>query len=276
MKVDQDYQNTLQQLKNFYFPNGKNALGKIIAFSCLLGTSKSSPIEPEGFTPMRYVSSCETQIHSLYLMTTKKIPEILAISCFESDDGDELPSIDWVLSTRATTPSTMTLSQTANTSSTMTLPTPPNHQAARAETPRSQQTTTVPTSNTQLTPTAQTLHSYQTSMVQNPHSPQTHTAQTSHNHQTLTTLNTATTATPQTPQTRSSTFTVNADTPTVLFQLPSDYRTCSVCADREIDSILVPCFHSLCFMCGLHFKENTEACPMCRRNIEEVKSIYFN
>ncbi|XP_076106716.1 uncharacterized protein LOC143075242 isoform X2 [Mytilus galloprovincialis] len=73
----------------------------------------------------------------------------------------------------------------------------------------------------------------------------------------------------------SSNILVHAGTPTVTMQLPNTARKCIICADREIDAVIQPCFHSLCLVCGLQIQEHGRKCPICRGNIENVRSIFY-
>ncbi|CAC5405430.1 NEUR [Mytilus coruscus] len=82
-------------------------------------------------------------------------------------------------------------------------------------------------------------------------------------------------STPITQTSSTSNILVHAGTPTVTIQIPNTARKCIICTDREIDAVIQPCFHSLCLVCGLQIEEHGKKCPICRGQIESVRSIYY-
>ena len=49
----------------------------------------------------------------------------------------------------------------------------------------------------------------------------------------------------------------------------NDESTCHIFSDKKKDSVLIPCGHTFCYPCSLHFFVNKEPCPMCRKNIDK-------
>lgn len=54
-----------------------------------------------------------------------------------------------------------------------------------------------------------------------------------------------------------------------------DDRTCCLCADRKISTVIFPCKHScLCCKCGISIAKSKTACPMCRKEITSIFKIF--
>ena len=52
-----------------------------------------------------------------------------------------------------------------------------------------------------------------------------------------------------------------------------DSRLCKICMDQEVSQLLIPCNHVVCCNnCIIKIQE----CPICRKNIEDSKMIYFS
>lgn len=50
---------------------------------------------------------------------------------------------------------------------------------------------------------------------------------------------------------------------------------CTVCYEREVNSVLYKCGHvCMCFECAIHVKEKGALCPICRQTIYDVIKIY--
>lgn len=50
---------------------------------------------------------------------------------------------------------------------------------------------------------------------------------------------------------------------------------CTVCYEREVNSVLYKCGHvCMCFECAIHVKEKGALCPICRQTIHDVIKIY--
>ena len=43
-----------------------------------------------------------------------------------------------------------------------------------------------------------------------------------------------------------------------------DDGICSICFTNEIDTIILPCGHTMCYECALHWYQNSIECPFCR------------
>lgn len=192
-----DYDSCLHRMEDLYFKNGKSLKGKLSQMHTKLGSSRGE-LPHEGFSPKGFYDESGNQKAKLYLLTKNKIPDLLALTCSESDEEENENPLPSIFPPKESKPNTNAISST----------------------------------------------------IVSPAIPSTNTPST-------------------------STFTVHADTPTVTMQLPNSYRICTICMDREVDAVILPCVHSFCFTCGLHLKENFQPCPMCRSIISDVKSIYF-
>ncbi|XP_033096222.1 uncharacterized protein LOC117100557 [Anneissia japonica] len=64
----------------------------------------------------------------------------------------------------------------------------------------------------------------------------------------------------------------NSGTPTVTFKL--NMKSCHICCDRDINSFLLPCGHTMCLPCATHLQINQEDCPFCKEIIQSVKPLY--
>ncbi|KAJ8042512.1 hypothetical protein HOLleu_13581 [Holothuria leucospilota] len=62
-------------------------------------------------------------------------------------------------------------------------------------------------------------------------------------------------------------------TPSVSFKKRT--MSCGICVDREKDSFLVPCGHTMCAPCAVFF-ENMEvsSCPYCKASVERVGRLF--
>ena len=47
---------------------------------------------------------------------------------------------------------------------------------------------------------------------------------------------------------------------------------CKVCMTHDVNACLVPCGHTLCLQCALHFED--KACPICRRHVALVVQTF--
>ncbi|CAG2204659.1 NEUR [Mytilus edulis] len=55
----------------------------------------------------------------------------------------------------------------------------------------------------------------------------------------------------------------------------NDISECTVCYEREVNSVLYKCGHvCMCFECAIHVKEKGALCPICRQTILDVIKIY--
>lgn len=53
----------------------------------------------------------------------------------------------------------------------------------------------------------------------------------------------------------------------------NDSKLCKICCDNEMNAILFPCMHIIaCVTCAF----SLDSCPVCRKQISEVKRIYFS
>ena len=52
---------------------------------------------------------------------------------------------------------------------------------------------------------------------------------------------------------------------------------CSVCMKNSIDTVIIPCNHAcMCRSCANRVKNTTGLCPICRRKIERIGTIFLN
>ena len=52
---------------------------------------------------------------------------------------------------------------------------------------------------------------------------------------------------------------------------------CSVCMKKSIDTVIIPCNHAcMCRSCANRVKNTTGKCPICRRQIERIGTIFLN
>ncbi|GFO03795.1 fatty acid oxidation complex subunit alpha [Plakobranchus ocellatus] len=58
--------------------------------------------------------------------------------------------------------------------------------------------------------------------------------------------------------------------------IPSDLdRDCAICMERVRDCLLQPCHHMVtCFPCGQMLQDRRDACPICRKNIEQTIKVF--
>lgn len=55
----------------------------------------------------------------------------------------------------------------------------------------------------------------------------------------------------------------------------SEISECTVCYEREVNSVLYKCGHvCMCFECAIQVKEKGSLCPICRQTIHDVIKIY--
>ncbi|KAI8521125.1 hypothetical protein Bbelb_008790 [Branchiostoma belcheri] len=54
---------------------------------------------------------------------------------------------------------------------------------------------------------------------------------------------------------------------------PPRPETCDICCDRPQDSLLSPCGHPICAVCGWAENDRSGTCPWCKGNIEDVKQL---
>ena len=55
----------------------------------------------------------------------------------------------------------------------------------------------------------------------------------------------------------------------------NENNECTVCYEREVNSVLYKCGHvCMCFECAIHVKEKGALCPICRQTIFDVIKIY--
>ena len=59
----------------------------------------------------------------------------------------------------------------------------------------------------------------------------------------------------------------------VSFRLPENENLCGICYDRRKDCVLFPCGHPFCTVCGTHFVENNQPCPLCRKTVLKACSV---
>ena len=58
---------------------------------------------------------------------------------------------------------------------------------------------------------------------------------------------------------------------TTLSGTKSKKNICHICADSIIDTHLLPCEHSICRNCLIHYLSENKVCPFCRITIEGIK-----
>ncbi|XP_005112901.2 E3 ubiquitin-protein ligase rififylin [Aplysia californica] len=60
--------------------------------------------------------------------------------------------------------------------------------------------------------------------------------------------------------------------------IPSDLdRDCAICMDRLRDCLFRPCNHMVtCLECGQMLQARQDACPVCRKDIEQTIRVFHN
>ena len=70
--VNATYADVIGKLEEEFFPGGKNRLvGYLSSMERSLGDSKAVPVEPEGFSSLRYATRCTTKVARIYLLTKR-------------------------------------------------------------------------------------------------------------------------------------------------------------------------------------------------------------
>jgi hypothetical protein len=59
------------------------------------------------------------------------------------------------------------------------------------------------------------------------------------------------------------------------FFLQADRLTCSICMERHIDRLLIPCRHVFCHVCVDALRAHKKPCPICRSPIADSVPFYI-
>ncbi|VDI60800.1 Hypothetical predicted protein [Mytilus galloprovincialis] len=243
LQTNIDYETCLHTLENLFFPNGKSVKGRISTMETKLGNFHGEVLPGNFFLHQAVARSGSSQKSKLYLLSKKKIPQLFVETESSSESENE---------------------QLVNRP-VFVQDNPQN----RGHSP--QQFTSLVPSFGYLTPVAATSTYQQHPTASS--SPFTEPATASTSSYEPPAAPSASFTSP--PAANSGSFVVHAGTPTVQMQLPNALKRCVVCADREVDTVLMPCVHTLCFLCAQHLFVNNERCPMCRGPITDVKEIQY-
>lgn len=55
----------------------------------------------------------------------------------------------------------------------------------------------------------------------------------------------------------------------------SNAPVCTICEDREINTAIDPCGHTMCLVCATEVRSRNNKCPVCRRHITNTSNIFF-
>lgn len=59
------------------------------------------------------------------------------------------------------------------------------------------------------------------------------------------------------------------------FEEEKDKMICTICLDRKIDTVILPCGHCSCVVCILRILERNPKCPFCKYKIKNYQKLYF-
>ncbi|CAG2250492.1 RNF8 [Mytilus edulis] len=56
----------------------------------------------------------------------------------------------------------------------------------------------------------------------------------------------------------------------------SEVPQCSICMERERNTYLDPCGHTLCMVCATEVMSRNRKCPVCRKHLNKTGELYFS
>ncbi|XP_033758680.1 uncharacterized protein LOC117340992 [Pecten maximus] len=244
------YEDVMENLKNTFFPSGKNFTGKIAKMEQKLGNAKGETIAVSGFTLGSFVDSLHSQKARIYLLTKPKLLTY-EIETSSSDSDFSLPDLGFGYIASSTCTTTAAVGAPIATGSPAAI----------------QSSMTFGTPSQALGGSPSSVH------VPVP------LAASFTNTSTPTTLGTPSQASGGSPSSvhvpvpLAASFT-DAGTPTVSLRIPDGGPKCCICYERPKSAFFMPCGHTACMVCGVQLQSSGRPCHQCRARILFVNSLF--